>query len=216
MMRSTFLVVFAVLASTAVASDRRLQQDYHYVHADGTPVHSADADKSHLFGPMPPNVVDSPPSAIECGEGLGEISFTDIQNALVPCIFGVVKSCCDGLAPIFRIGEMKNSPLEGCLCNELILTETVREVENTQITELVGFTGSRFMTVLQGCSINFFFGEGNATCPGIIPASLVGDLGGGDDDDDDDDGPPHHVQHPPYQPAHPPGLLGFFKHRFLG
>lgn len=39
---------------------------------------------------------------------------------------------------------------------------------------------------LQGCNINFFFGEGEATCPGIIPASLVG--GSGDDDDDDDGG----------------------------
>lgn len=45
---------------------------------------------------------------------------------------------------------------------------------------------------LQGCGINFFFGEGDASCPGIIPASQVG--GGGDDDDDDDDGG-HHGGH---------------------
>lgn len=100
-----------------------------------------------LFGPAPPKVVESPPTALECGAGLGEITIEDITNVLTPCVFGVVPSCCDGLAPLFKIGAMQNSPLEGCLCNELILTETVREVESTEITGLVGFDGTRFMTV---------------------------------------------------------------------
>lgn len=100
-----------------------------------------------VFGPAPPRVVESPPSGLQCGEALGQISIEDITAQLTPCVFGVIPSCCDNLSPIFKIGAMRNSPLEGCLCNELILTETVRQVENTQVTELVGFTGTRFMTV---------------------------------------------------------------------
>lgn len=147
----------------------------------------------------PPRKITTPPGALECGGGLGEISIEEITPLLFPCVFGVVPTCCDNLAPLFKIGEKKNSPLEGCLCNELILTATVKEVEKVQATELVGFDGTRFMTVLQGCGINFFFGEGDATCPNIIPASLVGDTGGDDDDDD---------QIIVRRRRRPPGLLG--------
>lgn len=128
------------------AASKRTMSSVQYVYPDGTPAPPPDL-ATEIFGPAPPRVVRSPPSGLECGAALGEISIEDITGQLTPCVFGVIPSCCDNLAPIFKIGAKQNSPLEGCLCNELILTETVRQVENTQITELVGFTGNRFMTV---------------------------------------------------------------------
>lgn len=180
------LLFLVPLLCTAVnAQKRTLSQEIQYVFPDGTPAPPPPDLATQVFGPAPPRVVESPPSGLQCGAALDQISIEDITGQLTPCVFGVIPSCCDSLAPIFKIGQQRNSPLEGCLCNELILTETVNQIEGVQVTELVGFDASRFMTVLQGCGINFFFGEGDASCPGIIPASLVG---GGDDDDDDDDG----------------------------
>lgn len=133
-------------------SSRKLNEDFEYLvtttNSNGDILSTTTVTSlEDLFGPAPPKVVETPPSALQCGAGLEDISIEDIQNQVIPCVFGVVPSCCDSLAPLFRIGEERNSPLEGCLCNELILTEVVREIEKSQVAELVGFDGTRFMTV---------------------------------------------------------------------
>ncbi|GMH38157.1 hypothetical protein BSKO_06041 [Bryopsis sp. KO-2023] len=140
-------VLFAALALSVQGRRDLLQEEaaettttVFNVNPDGTLAPAEPLTK-------PREKITTPPGALDCGAGLSEISIEEITPLLFPCVFGVVQSCCDGLIPLFQIGANVNSPLEGCLCNELILTATVKEVEKVEATELVGFDRTRFMTV---------------------------------------------------------------------
>lgn len=87
----------------------------------------------------------------------------ELTSTLTPCAFGAGESCCNGLNPIFKLGA--DSPSAGCLCNELLLEEIVKEVVSNELAAAVGFDAPKLFEIFQECGTNFFGGTGDAWCP---------------------------------------------------
>jgi len=83
------------------------------------------------------------PSALNCSAGLQQITTQQITQALFPCALLINNVCCNGVNSIFKFGF--GTPLEGCLCNELFLSEVVRLTEENNLSSLIGFGEARLL-----------------------------------------------------------------------
>jgi hypothetical protein len=103
------------------------------------------------------------PGILQCAQSAQNVGEDNLLIRLAPCASGTNAACCDSAKGLLQLGG--GGELAGCLCQSLVLEQTLSRVESNQLAKNFGVSRDSVMAILRDCKIKYAGGEGESACP---------------------------------------------------